>query len=146
MPLTFGSVGNIITLSILIKDLVKSLDESRGSSAEYRAAIRELHSLDRVLSEIGFLLESNRQSMRAIALTTIAVQCVEQCRRCISEYLNHVTKFQKNLSVGGSGSFLKDGAAKLQWQISEKEKLARFRAEINAQYLSLSVLLAGVAL
>ena len=35
MPITFGSVGDIISLSLLIKDLIKFLDQVRGSSAEY---------------------------------------------------------------------------------------------------------------
>ena len=40
--MTLGSVGDKITLCIIIKDLVKALDDSRGLSAEYQEAIREL--------------------------------------------------------------------------------------------------------
>lgn len=42
MPITFGSVGDVISVCLLIKDLVKTLDDSRGSSAEYQEVIREL--------------------------------------------------------------------------------------------------------
>ena len=52
MSFTFGSFGDIVTLSLLIKDLIKSLDDSRGSSAEYQAVVRELWSLDKALLEV----------------------------------------------------------------------------------------------
>jgi hypothetical protein len=42
MPLTFGAVGDIISVCLLVKDLVEVLDKARGSKAEYQAAIREL--------------------------------------------------------------------------------------------------------
>lgn len=62
MPITCGSVGDIISVSLLIKDLVKCLDESRGSSAEYQTVVRELWSLDRALLEVELLLRSCKQS------------------------------------------------------------------------------------
>jgi hypothetical protein len=42
MPITFGAVGDIIFVCLLVKDLVEALDKSRGSKAEYQSAIREL--------------------------------------------------------------------------------------------------------
>lgn len=42
MPITFGSVGDIISISLLVKDAMKALDVSRGSGGEYQGVIREL--------------------------------------------------------------------------------------------------------
>jgi hypothetical protein len=42
MPITFGSVGDIISISLLVKDAMKALDDSRGSGGEYQGVIREL--------------------------------------------------------------------------------------------------------
>ena len=55
MPVTFGAVGDIISVVLLVKDLVATLDEARGSKAEYQAAIHELWLLDRTLLEIELL-------------------------------------------------------------------------------------------
>ena len=55
VSVTFGSVGDIISIYIIIKDLVKALDDSRGSLAEYQEVIRELSALDRVLLEVELL-------------------------------------------------------------------------------------------
>lgn len=52
---TFGSVGDINSLCIVIKDVVEALDDSKGSSAEYRGIIRELRALERVLLEVESL-------------------------------------------------------------------------------------------
>ena len=146
MPITFGSVGDIISLSLLIKDLVKSLDSSRGSSAEYQAAIRELWSLDHALLEVEVLFRSCQQTVQLNALSATVNQCAQQCRKCITTFYEHMKKFQRSLKSGGSGRFFKDTALKFRWQVSENEDLAKFRAEINTHCLSINMLLttAGV--
>lgn len=35
---TFGSLGDIISTSLIVKDLVKALGDSRGSAAEFRGS------------------------------------------------------------------------------------------------------------
>ena len=52
-------------------------------------------------------------------------------------------KFGKSLQPrgGSSGNFIKDTALKLQWQVSEKEELAKFRAKIAAHCFSINMLL-----
>ena len=39
---TFGSVGDIISICLIVKDLVAALNDSAGSTVEYREVIREL--------------------------------------------------------------------------------------------------------
>ena len=141
MPITFGSVGDIISLSLLIKDLVKSLDNSRGSSADYQAVIRELWSLDHALLEVEALVRSCEQTVQLNALNATVNQCAEQCRKCVANFHEHVRKFGRGLQPGGSGSRIRDTASKVRWQISEKEDLAKFRAEIHAHCFSINMLL-----
>lgn len=141
MPVTFGSVGDIISVSLLIKDLVKCLDESRGSSAEYQAVIRELSSLDHALLEVELLLRSCEQSVEMSDLSKTANHCAEQCRRCIADFQVRTKKYQGALQGGGTGNLIRDTTAKIRWHISEKD-LVKFRAEINAYLSSMNVLLA----
>lgn len=141
MPITFGSVGDIISVSLLIKDLVKSLDNSRGSSAEYQAAIRELWSLDHALLEVELLFRSCDQTVQLNALSATANQCAEHCQKSITGFQEQIKKFGKSLQSGSSGSVIRDTALKMRWQISEKEELSKFRAEINAHCFSINMLL-----
>ena len=142
MPITFGSVGDIISVSLLIKDLVKCLDESRGSSAEYQAVIRELWSLDYALLEVELLLRSCKQSVELSGLSKSANRCVEQCRECIRDFRDKMKKYQGALGGGGTGSLVRDTTAKVWWRVSIKDDLAKFRANITAQTSSLNILLA----
>lgn len=141
MPITFGSVGDIITLSILIKDLVKSLDDSRGSSAEYQAIVRELWSLDHALLEVEVLFRSYEQNAQLTALRVTVNKCAEQCRNCITRFQEQIKKFKKGLQSGGSDSLFRDTALKVRWELSQKKELAKFRAEINTHCFSINMLL-----
>ena len=141
MPITFGSVGDIISVSLLIKDLVKCLDESRGSSAEYQAVIRELWSLDHALLEVELLLRSCKQSVELSGLSQTANRCVEQCRKCISDFEGKVKRYQGTLG-GGTGSLVRETTAKVRWRVSIKDDLAKFRANVTSQTSLLNILLA----
>ena len=143
MPITFGSVGDIVTVSLLIKDLVNCLDKSRGSSAEYQAVIRELWSLDHALLEVEVLLRFCEKSVELNDLRETADRCTEQCRECIENFRGRITKkYQSSLQGGGTGHLVRDATAKIRWHVSEKDDLAKFRVEIAAYWSSMNMLLA----
>jgi hypothetical protein len=141
MPITFGSVGDIITLSILIKDTVNCLDDSRGSSAEYQAIIRELWNLDRILLQVELTFQSCERTPELNALRAIASQSAEQCRECVTKFRDQIRHFQRSLQTGHSGNFVRDVASKIKWQASPK-RLANFRTEINTHSMTINMLLA----
>lgn len=141
MPLTPG-VGDIIAVSILIKNLVKCLDESRGSPAEYQALTRELWSLDRALLEVELQLRDCKQSKELKGLWDIANRCAEQCHECIVDFQKTTERYQRTLQQGGTGNVFRDSTAKLRWRVSKRDDLAKFRAEITAHRSSMNILLA----
>jgi hypothetical protein len=61
MPIPYGSVGDIISISLTIK--VQALDYSRGSAAEYQDLIRELWGLDQVLLEVEQVSRNSEQTI-----------------------------------------------------------------------------------
>ncbi|MCJ1460592.1 hypothetical protein MMC28_010974 [Mycoblastus sanguinarius] len=141
MSITFGSVGDIISLSLLIKTLVKTLDDSRGSSSEYQAVIRELWGLDRALLEVEVLFRSCEHTVQLNALSTTANECAEHCRKCVTNFQQRIEKFKDSLRSGSTEGLVRKTAFKIRWQVSEKEDLAKFRAEINAHCFSINMLL-----
>ncbi len=52
MPITFGSVGDIIAVGQLAWSLGKALNTSRGSAAEYRSLIRELGAFEQAVLQV----------------------------------------------------------------------------------------------
>lgn len=141
---TFGSVGDIISLGILIKDLCKALDRSSGSSAEYREIITELWALDDVLVQAELLWESHEVSNELDALRTTAGRTADQCRNTVGKFLEKVKKYGPSLREGGSRSTVKDAARKVQWQFCQSDELTKFRAEIIAHCSTMNVILATV--
>ncbi len=146
MPVTIGSIGDIISIGLLIKDIVKCLDNTRGSSAEYQAVTRELWTLDHALLEVELLFSSSKQSSQLSALSETSQPCAERCRQCLTAFKERVNKFHVGLREGGSGSRIRDVASKIRWSLSEKEYLAKFRTEINAHSLALNLLLTTITM
>ncbi|KAF4636663.1 hypothetical protein G7Y89_g1430 [Cudoniella acicularis] len=141
MSITFGSVGDILSVCLLVKDLVLALDESRGSATEYREVIRELWGLDRALLEVDLLARSCESTVELSALFNTARKAADDCRICIDAFSKKIKKYGASLGEGRSRNILKDTARKIQW-MTKKDDLDRFRAEVNAHSLSINMLLA----
>ena len=142
MPVPFGfSVGDCISVCILIKDVVKAFNDSRGSSAEYQEIIRELWSLDRALLEVEMLSRGYETTMEMNALSYTVKIMTDQCKACIEGFLEKVNGYERSLRKGGSGNKLRDAKSKLGWTLLKKEDLARFRTEINGHSSAINMLL-----
>jgi hypothetical protein len=142
MPITFGSVGDIISVCLIVKDLVDALNKSRGSSAEHGEIIRELWVLDRALLEVEVLSRTHSTTVELVALCETARQTVEKCRLTVQAFSQRINKYGVSLGNGGSGNIMKDAAMKIGWQLSQKDEVSKFRAEIAAHSASINMLLA----
>jgi hypothetical protein len=142
MPITFGSVGDIISVSLLIKDLLVALDGSRGSSSSYRAIVRELYTLDSALLHVDQLSRTQNATPELHALCVTARQTVDRCRTCIDKFKQKIQKYRRSLAAGGSGNVIADVTRKIQWSVSEQEHMASFRAELTGYTESINMLIA----
>jgi len=143
MPITFGSVGDIISVSLVVKDLLIALNDSRGSSAEYQAVIRELYVLDTALLQVEQLSRSHAATPELQALYETAKQTAAKCQDSVASFKARLGKYNGSLTTGGSGNILKDTARKIQWRASQKDaEIAKFRAEVTGYSDSINMLLA----
>ncbi|KAH3987371.1 hypothetical protein HBH70_009260 [Parastagonospora nodorum] len=131
MPITFGAVGDIISVCLLVKDLVEALDKARGSKAEYQSAIRELWILDRALLEIDLLsrVHGGGATPALQGLCATAKQAVIRCKGLVSDFLHRVRRYQKVLGEGEKPNVLHETAMKLQRACTTLLDLSR--KEIN---------------
>ena len=109
--LTFGSVGDIVTVCGIIIDVVKALSESRGSAADYQGLIRELWSLAQVLESVGSLLEEHSWLPNHGRLETI----LQNCKRCLDHYLKQIKAFEPSLGQNTPRVSAKDIYRKVRW-------------------------------
>jgi hypothetical protein len=86
MSITFGSVGDVISVSLLIKHFFKALDGARGSSADYEAVVRKLVVLDTALLHVEQLSRSNAPKPELYALYETAKRSVDKCRISVDSF------------------------------------------------------------
>jgi len=142
MPVPFGfSVGDFISVCILIKDVVQALDSSSGSSAEYQEVIRELWALDRALLEVVNLAQNFEMTVELNALSHTARRTADQCLHCIKAFMVKIQAYQKPLSEGSSRNLLRDVKGKMTWALLKRDDLQKFRTEINAHSSAINMLL-----
>jgi hypothetical protein len=143
MPITFGSIGDIISVCLIVKDLIDALDKCRGSASEYQDIIRELRCLDRSLLEVEKLSRELGVLAKTTALCVTTKITVDKCRSSVDGFLGKIRKYEKYLREKGSGNIVKDSAMKIKWQILRSSELAKFRVEIIAYYSSINTLIAS---
>ncbi|KAF2269728.1 hypothetical protein CC78DRAFT_238599 [Lojkania enalia] len=142
MMVTFGSIGDIISVSLLVKDLLLALDSTKGSPAEYQAVVRELYVLDTALLQVEQLARSQGPTPELQAIYETANQTVVKCRDTVAAFIARIRKYGGPLSKSGSGNILKDGVRKVQWRASQKEaEIAKFRAQVTGFSESINMLL-----
>lgn len=102
MPISFGSVGDIIAICLLVKDLVAALDESKGSAVEYREVLLELRALERGLLEVDVLSRSHAPTVKLNALYATARKAALDCRQPVEAFLDRIKKYDPSLGTGVS--------------------------------------------
>lgn len=142
MPITFGSVGDIISVSLLVKDLLLALDSSKGSSTGYQAVVSELNVLDKALLQVAQLANKHAPTPELHALWETAKHSVDKCRIAVDSFTKRIDKYRNSLREGGSYSSIKDAARKIQWQMCQKDEVTRFRVEIAGYTDSITMLVA----
>jgi hypothetical protein len=144
MSITFGSVGDIISVSFLVKDLITALNDARGAPAEYQVLIQELLILDRTLLEVELMIRTHETTPELFALCETARQAVKACSGSVEKIRDRIKSYGSTLSTNSTRNAITRGLDKAKWQISCKEDIVRFRAEITAQSHSIKMLLATV--
>jgi hypothetical protein len=141
MATGFGfSTGDFIAGINLVRDVVKALQDSKGSSKEYLELIAELRTLETALLEVKALDLQIEQRDQRTALRT----AVKECQTCIDNFLKDLTKYSRHLRLGGSQCTWKDAFRKIQWQLCKKDDLVRFRDEVGLHVQSIQVLMLSI--
>ncbi|EON68350.1 hypothetical protein W97_07608 [Coniosporium apollinis CBS 100218] len=141
MPVTFGSVGDIIAVCLLVKDLVEALDKRHGSSAEYKAVKGELWVLERTLLEVERASRKFGSTPELNATCETTRHAVENCQVSVAAFSAKLKKYARTLGSGIPANPVSTVAAKVRWQVSEREELTKFRAEVAAHNSFISTLL-----
>jgi hypothetical protein len=145
LALTFGALGDLLALGLLIKDIVICLNDSSGSAKEYQELVRSLTILDSVLREVDGIFRDPRRATPAQRLHGTALKSIKQLQETLKSFNDKLQKYRPSLAPGGSGNRIKDVARKIQFKLDEKE-VAKFRGEITGYTVALQMLMEAITL
>jgi hypothetical protein len=138
MPdITFGSVGDIISVCLLAKEILLCIDEARGSATEYRSLSDELRCLEKALLEAALMMEKHKTGFLAESIReeiTASKSCLERFRATMSKYDG---TFQTHSPAGPFARLSKS----LQWRLMEKDAIIKFRDQVSVRFNALSMLI-----
>jgi hypothetical protein len=145
MVLSCASVGDIISVSLLIKDILLALDSTRDSSAQYQSIVKELYVLDISLLQVEKLAKADEVTSQVHAIYDTAKETAEKCKGLVAAFLQRIKDYDKSLNQNGSGNQVKDFARKLKWKMAGmEEEASKFRSEIMGHSESINMLLATI--
>ncbi|KAF4990011.1 hypothetical protein FDECE_14526 [Fusarium decemcellulare] len=130
MEVTFGAVGDFISIGVLIKDFIDLLDDSHGSAWEYKSLKQQLtflrQNLD--LAKRSYDEYYNAPEFRDIRDTLESV--VDEAERRLEQIAIKVQKYTSTLSQGSTQRTIKRVARKVQWSL-EKKETEKFLLDLN---------------
>jgi hypothetical protein len=136
----FGfSVGDFIASVKLVKDLIKSLNDTAGARPAYRRLISDLFHLEDALTNVRNLDVQPAQAAQKIALEQVASQCHES----IETFLSRNAKFQATLGVQAlsTASRWRTNLHKIQWALCKDDEVNELRAEITGHTTTINMIL-----
>jgi hypothetical protein len=141
MAPAFGfSIGDFITSINLVKDIIKALNDSKGSSKEYLEVILELRNLEGSL----VLVKAQYNDILQTGLRNALCQAVKDCEDCITNFLESLQKYHGHLSTKGTKNRWKDAIRKIQWHLCQADDLTTFRVQIASHVRNVEMLLATI--
>lgn len=141
---TFGSLGDFISISILIKQVSQSLNDARGSTVEYRSLFKELDTLDIVVLQVSQACHAYLSGSQAHVLGEMASGITGQLQADIKDLKDHIEKYKSTLGCD-SVSRIRGAIGRLRW-LSEKEAFGKFREKFSSHKISLNLVLAVASL
>jgi hypothetical protein len=141
--MSFGfSVGDFIAAASLISNIVSCLRSSGGSASEYQELTDELHGLRLVLSKISHLESSVQQTEEMESVKIAARSCIP----LLENFRQIVEPYSKSLERGKTRGWVVDAKRKVQWELTMKTEVQKFRMCLNTRIdtLNLSLSIAGL--
>ncbi|KAF5577180.1 hypothetical protein FPANT_10572 [Fusarium pseudoanthophilum] len=121
MEVTFGAVGDFISIGVLIKDFIELLDDSRGSAWEYKSLKQQLTFLRLILDLAKRSYDEYYCAPQFYDIRKALDSVVDEAERRLEGIAVKVQKYTSTLSKGSTERKIKKVARKVQWSLEKKE-------------------------
>lgn len=130
MEVTFGAVGDFISIGVLIKDFIELLDDSRGSVWEYSSLKQQLTFLRLNLELAKRSYDEYYKAPQFQYVRNTLESVVDEAERRLEDIAVKVQKYTSTLSQGSTERRIKKVARKVQWSL-EKKETEKFLLDLN---------------
>lgn len=144
MAVPFGiSVGDFLAVGNLAQKITKALNESRGSTAEYKSLCQLLSSLDRSLQVASavFLYSSSSTgssfNTHTGSLNGIRYE-LDCCKRLMEDFLADSKKHTETL-LNGQGSRFKKEWRKVTWCLYKAEDVQKLQGSLQGHISAFNI-------
>lgn len=132
MVFPFGvSISDFIAGIKLFKDAIGSLSDTRGASVEFNQLRQSLESLDKAFQMIPKFNTATHDEALSPA--------IEGTRRCVTNFLVGVAKFDILNDKSVSNRKLKRSFRQIQWAVCKREDVKKFRIELETHISSIEM-------
>ncbi|KAF5533466.1 vegetative cell wall gp1 [Fusarium napiforme] len=121
MEVTFGAVGDFISIGVLIKDFIELLDDSRGSAWEYNSLKQQLTFLRLNLDLAKRSYDEYYKAPQFHDIRNTLESVVDEAERRLEDIAVKVQRYTSTLSQGSTVRRIKKVARKVQWSLEKKE-------------------------
>ncbi|KAF5976244.1 hypothetical protein FBULB1_7019 [Fusarium bulbicola] len=121
MEVTFGAVGDFISIGVLIKDFIELLDDSRGSAWEYNSLKQQLIFLRLNLDLAKRSYDEHYSTPQFQDIRNTLESVVDEAERRLEDIAVKVQKYTSTLCQGSTERRIKKVARKVQWSLEKKE-------------------------
>ncbi|KLP08580.1 uncharacterized protein FFMR_10216 [Fusarium fujikuroi] len=130
MEVTFGAVGDFISIGVLIKDFIELLDDSRGSVWEYKSLKQQLTFLRLNLDLAKQSYDEYYKAPQFQDIRNTLESVVDEAERRLEDIAVKVQRYTSTLSQGSTERRIKRVARKVQWSL-EKKETEKFLLDLN---------------
>ncbi|KAK0631300.1 hypothetical protein B0T14DRAFT_1158 [Immersiella caudata] len=140
---SFGSLGDFVTVCQLAIQLGKALgDGFGGSSTEYQELRTGVDTLVQVLTHVEESRKQLESHPELHGLCRMIRNVTDQCGYLIKDALDRIVpKYSDSLRAGGSTTRSVGARRKIEWAVSERQRLPLLKDKIRTASATLTVLI-----
>lgn len=131
------SVGDFIATIKLFKDIANALDEHGGAQSDYQNTVRNLETVQALLSRLESYHSASGQTTQINAIRAQA----QAIHADVQTFLRNVQKFKKSLGSGVPTSKRHGIVDKLKWSRKQAKKVAKLSTSVDVGLRNIQVLL-----
>ena len=136
VPIGF-SIGDFIATIQLLKDISKTLNEHGGAQSHYQHTVRNLETIQAILSRLESFHSASGQTTQINAIRAQA----QATQKEVQDFVRKIQKFKTTLGLGAPAGKRYGVIDKLKWSRKEAKGAAELSKSVDVQLRNIQVLL-----